>query len=59
MSKTEKIMIVLNQMILLSVAAGGIKIRSNPFDPFDPFCHPVAFGKKRRSLKKREAHKPS
>jgi hypothetical protein len=56
MSKTEKIMIVLNQMILLPVASGGVKIRSHPFHPF---CHPAAFGKKRRSLKKREAHKTS
>jgi hypothetical protein len=48
MSKTEKTIIVLNQMILLPVASGGIKIR---FYPFDPFYHPVAFGKKRRSLK--------
>ena len=37
MSKTEKIMIVLNQMILLPVASGGIKIRFNPFNPFHPF----------------------
>lgn len=51
MSKTEKTIIVLNQMILLPVASGGIKIRSHPFHPFDPFYHPVAFGKKRRSLK--------
>ncbi len=30
MSKTEKPIIILNQMILLPVASGGIKIRSNP-----------------------------
>jgi hypothetical protein len=51
MSKTEKIIIVLNQMILLLDASGGLKIRFNPFHPFHPFCHPAAFGKKRRSLK--------
>ncbi len=51
MSKTEKIIIILNQMILLPVASGGIKIRFYPFHPFDPFYHLVAFGKKRRSLK--------
>jgi len=27
-----------------------MKIRSHPFNPLNPFCHPVAFCKKRRSL---------
>ena len=33
MSKTEKIIVILNQMILLPVASGGIKIRFYPFQP--------------------------
>ena len=51
MSKTEKIIIVLNQMILLPVASGGIIIRFYPFHPFDPFYHPVVLAKRGEASK--------
>ncbi|WP_044233994.1 hypothetical protein [Haliscomenobacter hydrossis] len=38
-------------------AAGGIKIRSNPLNPFHPFYHHAAFSKENGSLKVNEAPK--